>query len=243
MQFHLPPLDRDPARGGADTILERPRFGPDRGCRTFVQRVLRAGAGRSAERRGADDELLYVLDGAGALSVDGERFPVHAGNAVYVAAGTPWASEVEDGGALELLSVVVCGAAGEEVPYAVLDLGAEDAQRATAGREFRLGLTAETGCRAATQFIGHIPPGRAPDHFHRYDEVVYVLTGEGTLHIGGETAALVAGACVHLPARVVHSLENAGPDELLVLGVFRPAGSPAEAYYPDGTPALVPVET
>jgi hypothetical protein len=23
-----------------------------------------------------------------------------------------------------------------------------------------------------------------------------------------------------------------------VLGVFRPAGSPAEAYYPDGTPAV-----
>jgi hypothetical protein len=25
-----------------------------------------------------------------------------------------------------------------------------------------------------------------------------------------------------------------------VLGVFRPAGSPAEAYYPDDTPAVVP---
>jgi hypothetical protein len=25
-----------------------------------------------------------------------------------------------------------------------------------------------------------------------------------------------------------------------VLGVFRPAGSPAEAYYPDGTLATVP---
>jgi hypothetical protein len=25
-----------------------------------------------------------------------------------------------------------------------------------------------------------------------------------------------------------------------VLGVFRPAGSPAEAYYPDGTAAVVP---
>jgi hypothetical protein len=26
---------------------------------------------------------------------------------------------------------------------------------------------------------------------------------------------------------------------MLVLGVFRPAGSPAEAYYPDGTLAVV----
>jgi hypothetical protein len=26
-----------------------------------------------------------------------------------------------------------------------------------------------------------------------------------------------------------------------VLGVFRPAGSPAEAYYPDDSPAAVPI--
>jgi len=31
-----------------------------------------------------------------------------------------------------------------------------------------------------TQFIGFIPPGRAPDHFHRYDEVIYILAGEGS---------------------------------------------------------------
>jgi hypothetical protein len=38
----------------------------------------------------------------------------------------------------------------------------------------------------------------------------------------------------------VHCLANTGDSELRVLGVFRPAGSPAEAYYPDGTPAAVP---
>ena len=40
---------------------------------------------------------------------------------------------------------------------------------------------------------------------------------------------------MHLPAGLVHCLENVGPGEMRVLGVFRPAGSPAEAYYPDGT--------
>jgi quercetin dioxygenase-like cupin family protein len=88
-----------------------------------------------------------------------------------------------------------------------------------------------------TQFVGFIPIGRAPDHFHTYDEVVYVLQGTGALHIDGETAPLVAGSAVHLPARLVHCLENTGPGEMHVLGVFRPAGSPAEAYYPDGTRA------
>ena len=44
----------------------------------------------------------------------------------------------------------------------------------------------------------------------------------------------------NLPARLIHCLENAGPGEMRVLGVFRPAGSPAEAYYPDDSPAVVP---
>jgi mannose-6-phosphate isomerase-like protein (cupin superfamily) len=60
------------------------------------------------------------------------------------------------------------------------------------------------------------------------------------VHIGDESEPLRPGSSVHLPARLVHSLENTGPGVMQVLGVFRPAGSPAEAYYPDGTPAGVP---
>ena len=144
---------------------------------------------------------------------------------------------------LRVLSVLVhepLPPSGE--PASFVDTADESTLGATAGRQFRLAFTPDRGCATVTQFVGHIPPGRAPDHFHRYDEVVYVLEGSGTLHIGGETAPLEPGAAVHLPARLVHSLENAGEHEMLVLGVFRPAGSPAEAYYPDGTPAAVPEE-
>jgi hypothetical protein len=35
----------------------------------------------------------------------------------------------------------------------------------------------------------------------------------------------------------VHCLENTGAEVMRVVAVFRPAGSPAAAYYPDGTPA------
>src|SRR5579875_955549 len=122
--------------------------------------------------------------------------------------------------------------------HAVVAAGERGA--ATAGREFILLAGPERGCASATQFVGLIPPGRAPDHFHRYDEVVYVLAGEGALHVGGERAPLVPGTAIHLPARLVHCLENSGPAEMRVLGVFRPAGSPAEAYYPDGSAAEVP---
>ena len=57
------------------------------------------------------------------------------------------------------------------------------------------------------------------------------------MHINDEQIPLRAGSCIHLPARKLHTLENSGPGVMRVLGVFRPAGSPAEAYYPDGSPA------
>jgi oxalate decarboxylase/phosphoglucose isomerase-like protein (cupin superfamily) len=51
-----------------------------------------------------------------------------------------------------------------------------------------------------------------------------------------------AGTCIGLPARVVHCLENTGAGVMRVLAVFRPAGSPAAAYYPDGTPVYPGLE-
>src|SRR5579862_8212501 len=141
--------------------------------------------------QGEDDEVLYVLEGRGSVSFDGESHDVGPGTA-------------------------------------------------TAGRSFFLGPTPDMGCRSVTQFVGLIPPGRAPDHFHEYDEVIYVLEGEGELVIGGEQAPLRPGSCIHLPRTLVHCLANTKDGEMRVLGVFRPAGSPAEAYYPDGTPAAVP---
>ena len=50
-------------------------------------------------------------------------------------------------------------------------------------------------------------------------------------------APVRAGSRIHLPARTVHCLENTGRGVMRVVAVFRPAGSPAAAYYPDGTPA------
>ncbi len=61
---------------------------------------------------------------------------------------------------------------------------------------------------------------------------------EGYLDLGGEQAPTRPGTCIHLPKTLVHSLANTGDAEMRVLGVFRPAGSPAEAYYPDGTKAV-----
>jgi quercetin dioxygenase-like cupin family protein len=205
-------------------------------CPEFEQRLLRFDGPSQERRNGAEDEVLYVLRGSCEATIGDERATLEEGTAAYVARGTAWRVDGADG--LELLSVLVRDPLPSDAPHAVLHGGARAG--ATAGRQFTLLATPEAGCASVTQFVGYIPPGRAPDHYHLYDEVVYVLEGDGELHIGDEDAPLRPGASVHLPARLVHCLENSGPGEMRVLGVFRPAGSPAEAYYPDGTLATVP---
>jgi quercetin dioxygenase-like cupin family protein len=198
----------------------------------FSQRLVELdGPGGDAAR----DEVLYVLDGEGSISIGGGEHPLRAGTAVYASAGTNW----EAAGGAQAVSVLVHDPEPAD-GHAVLDLNAVELGTATGGRQFVLGATPACGCASVTQFIGLIPPGRAPDHFHRYDEVIYVLEGQGTLEIGGESAPIRPGTCIHLPRTLVHCLANDGDTEMRVLGVFRPAGSPAEAYYPDGTRAVVP---
>jgi quercetin dioxygenase-like cupin family protein len=211
-------------------------FGAERGCGEFEQSILSIDEPSDERSSAKDDEVIFVLSGRGSVSIGDEEVDLAPGSAAWIAAGTAW--QVTGAESLEVLSVLV----REPLPangrsHAVI--AAEDAEdgAATAGRHFRLLATPEHGCASVTQFVGFIPVGRAPDHFHTYDEVIYILQGDGALHIDGETAPLVAGSAVHLPARLVHCLENTGPGEMHVLAVFRPAGSPAEAYYPDGTKA------
>jgi mannose-6-phosphate isomerase-like protein (cupin superfamily) len=201
----------------------------------FRQRLLRPEGGGGEQRDDERDEVLYVLAGSAVATVGAERLELEPGTGVFAARGTPW--QVESAEGLEVLSVLVEDPLPASASHAVIAGG--ERGPATAGREFTLLAQPENGCESVTQFVGYIPVGRAPDHFHKYDEVVYVLAGQGACHVDGETASLGAGSCVHLPAGLIHCLENSGPGEMRVLGVFRPAGSPAEAYYPDGTAAVV----
>jgi mannose-6-phosphate isomerase-like protein (cupin superfamily) len=215
---------------------DTPLFGAERGCEEFEQQVLHFDAPTGPRTNGAEDEVLYVLGGSGSAVVGLDQVALKPGTAVYIASRTAWSIEAADG--LEVLSVLIRNPLPSDgTTHSVVAVDDAEEGDATAGRMFRLLSTPERGCASVTQFIGYIPVGRAPDHYHRYDEVVYILKGTGALHIDGETAPLTAGTCVHLPKGLVHCLENVGPGEMRVLGVFRPAGSPAEAYYPDGTPA------
>ena len=65
-------------------------------------------------------------------------------------------------------------------------------------REFRIVADPRSGLHSATHFVGYIPTGAAPDHFHTYDEVIYVLDGEGVMHAGDSERPLSPGSCIEL---------------------------------------------
>jgi quercetin dioxygenase-like cupin family protein len=178
---------------------------------------------------GAGGELWYVIDGAALLaSGDGPDSPIQRDTALWLPPGARYRLTAT-AGMLTMDSVTLPAATvvpdGTGVPrLARLE---DCAVEVTGDRRFRVLFGPGNGCAAATQFVGEIPPGRAPLHSHTYDEVVLVLAGEGVLHAGPAEHALAPGSCIHLPPGQQHCLENTGRDTLRVLGVFHPGGSPA----------------
>ena len=129
----------------------------------------------------------------------------------------------------EFVAVPTSPISDSRVPPPLVRL-ADRAAQPTADRWYRVLVDDEVGSTQVTQFVGSIPPGRAPDHFHNYEEVLFILNGEGRMW-AGETNTLVApGSCIYLPKGQVHCVENTGKDELRLLGVFYPAGSPSVRY-------------
>ena len=104
------------------------------------------------------------------------------------------------------------------------------APESTADRWYRVLIDDAAGSEQVTQFVGSIPPGRAPDHFHNYEEVLFILKGEGRMWAGETNTPIGPGSCIYLPKGQVHCVENTGTGELRLLGVFYPAGSPSVRY-------------
>jgi len=234
------PSHTDPA----NVLTVRPTLGPQTGFDALEQAVLECAPGRSQRRSaGAAEETLFVLAGRGELHLAGEAHALEPEIGVYVAPGEEYELENPGPAMLRVVAVRVPDPdppADDRVTRAAVSRLAElSVGAASAEREFRIVADPDNGLRSATHFVGYIPTTRAPDHFHTYDEVIYVLDGAGVLHSGGIDAPVATGACIQLPARTVHCLENTGQQLMRVVAVFRPAGSPAAAYYPDGTPAYV----
>ena len=216
-------------RADGDTALEKLVQGRHTGsaCSSSASRATRRAVRCRAEN--ADrDELLYVISGSGTLELEGEPYDLEPESGAYIRAGESYAIDNAGPGELLLVSMTVPVDRADRPPRDVIVRFADRPElRADAKRTFRYLVNQDAGCMDATQFVGIVEPCRAPDHSHTYDEVGYIVAGQGFAHVDWEAIPLRPGSCFHLPPEQVHCIENTGPGVMRILGVFHPSGDPA----------------
>jgi mannose-6-phosphate isomerase-like protein (cupin superfamily) len=67
------------------------------------------------------------------------------------------------------------------------------------------------------------PGEKTRAHRLKTAEVYYILEGQGRMHIGDQTAEVVADSAVYIPPGSVQHLENTGAGDLLFLCLVDPA--------------------
>lgn len=218
------------------------------GARDIAQFVSAYSEGVSAARKNpVGEEVIYVANGSGTCFIDGYSYALAPGTAVYIPPGSVYQIENLDDrgrGVSDIEIVSVCCPEDEEAQVGIdpvlrppqdtkpfRTVRESEVKATPAGdRSFKLLITQEIGARRVTQFLGEIPPGRAPMHHHTYEEAIYIIEGEGCVHTEDGDAAFKPGSSIYLPRLVKHSLENTGSKSIRLLGVFHPSGSPAASY-------------
>jgi mannose-6-phosphate isomerase-like protein (cupin superfamily) len=220
-------------RADGDTASRAVAIDKSFGSELLELHLARYEPGRSRPRTlEGVQEVLYTVEGEGTLIVGGEEHRLEPMTAAYVVAGETY--EIDNPGPETLLLVSAVAPHSANGPHRgrrTVRYEDQEPLPASGNREFRYLVTHEVGCEELTQFYGIIAPGRAPDHSHVYDEVIYVLEGEGVLHIDDSHEPVSAGTCIHLPPFLLHSLENSGDGPMKVVATFHPAGDPASRAY------------
>jgi mannose-6-phosphate isomerase-like protein (cupin superfamily) len=215
------------------------------GARDIAQTISQYRRGLApARRNGASEEVLYVFSGSGICYINGRAYEVSPGTAVFIPPGNQYQIENPGDESLEVVSVCCPEETSVEIhpgPVERIEQPADakpkltlhESEREaipTGERSFRLLAHKDLGCRRVTQFLGVIPPSRAPHHYHTYEEAIFILQGRGIVWADDEKCEFTAGTSIYLPPGQRHCLENPGPDDVRLLGVFYPSGSPATGY-------------
>lgn len=229
------------------------QIGKATGAQAISLRVMEFAPGLSPTIRNDDcDQILYVANevittcasGRANVFVDDQSFEVVADTGIYLQPNRTFAIENPTSDAIVIISSQCPDPARDPLflhepamsedsrgkdPVPFVRLADQKAQ-STADRWYRVLIDDRVGSAQVTQFVGSIPPGRAPDHFHHYEEVLFILKGEGRMWAGESNTPIGVGSCIYLPKGQVHCVENTGTGELRLLGVFYPAGSPSVRY-------------
>ena len=223
------------------------QIGKTTGAEAISLRILEFGPGASPRLRNREcDEVLYLLEDLDDerfcnVSIDGSSYEVSSQTGIYLRPGQTLTVENPGPHAVRFVSSqcpeeaftgTVDAPLDHSEPLLMAPIVRLSDRRAlpTADRWYRVLVDDEIGSEQVTQFVGSIPPGRAPDHFHEYEEVLFIMRGEGRMWAGETNTPIGPGSCIYLPKRQPHCVENTGTGELRLLGVFYPAGSPAVRY-------------
>jgi len=217
------------------------QIGPATGAKAVSLQVMEFNEGRSPSIRNDEvDEVFYYLESFEedrqtrsrcTVQLDGRSFDLEPQTGFYLAAGKTLLVLNPSSMPVTFVSVQCPKSANDKNTTSFPGVRLTDrAAIPTADRWYRVLVDDEVGSSEVTQFVGSIPPGRAPDHFHQYEEVLFILRGLGRMWAGQTNTPIGPGSCVYLPRKQVHCVENTGTDELRLLGVFYPAGSPSVRY-------------
>lgn len=227
------------AQGESQRFTSQCLVGPGTGARHLSQFRLRLESGLSPVLGGGPQDLvLFVLRGSADVLIGNRKFGADAWSGLHVRPGETMT--LVTNGPQPLDCLVTCCPGLDRLPMASQasdrfddafperQVSATDSRRETTGdRWFKLLVNPAIGSEQVTQFIGMIPPSRAPEHFHDYEEAICVLSGHGRLWSGDEQTPIAPGCVIFLPERQPHCLECLDGDGMELVGIFYPAGSPA----------------
>jgi mannose-6-phosphate isomerase-like protein (cupin superfamily) len=213
----------------------RTTFDSANGCELLEQAVTTIRPGRlELPAMRAGQAVLYVVSGRGTLELDGEMHELEPDTGIFIRANER--PTFANPGPDDLVIVGVRTTEASETQgerKVTVRFRDQPEEEASVERSFRYLINEDAGCVDVTQFIGIVQPSKAPFHSHPYDEVGYVVEGNGVAYVEGHEIPLRAGSCFHLAPNQVHCIENSGPGAMRIMGVFHPSDSPASRNYPD----------
>ena len=234
--------DGEPEING--TLSVWPQIGRANGASAISLRTMEFAQGLSSSFKNPDcDEIFYALRGSATILIDGYSYPLEPETGIYLRPHATFAIDNPNSEPVILISSQCPEPLSPATISPTTHRPSDDSSTKTpivrladreavptADRWYRVLVDDDIGSMQATQFVGSIPPGRAPDHFHNYEEVLFILRGAGRMWAGKTHTPIAFGSCIYLPKGQVHCVENTGDGELRLLGVFYPAGSPSVRY-------------
>ena len=241
--IHHNKLNNNPKKSYEDIAIDKTQ-----GCKNLVQSIIYIkDTPFKFNKTKVSQRIGYVISGLIKIQYKGtyskqsinKTFTLEAGSSFLIPEGTESVlSNLDNNYSMILLvkspqdeSIKLKKAKINNFNENLLIVNKNDQKNLPAGedRYFKLMIDPDFGSKYVTQFLGYIKKIKAPFHDHTYDEVIYILEGEGVVHHGNLQTKIKKGSSIYLPPGTIHRLENKNKNvELQLLGVFCPAGSPAD---------------